>query len=262
MLSFFYNLCSKPRIVKNPVVSVITVTYNAAAFIERTIQSVAEQTYDNIEYVIIDGKSKDNTLDIVKKYENKVDILVSEPDKGLYDAMNKSIDTATGDYIVFMNAGDCFAAPDTLEKAMKGSDNADLVYGLALRIHEETGERRAWHKKPLSPEQLSYKSFITGMVVCHQCFVVKRSCAEKYDLSKWRIANDIDWCIRTMKNVKTKHFYNEVFCHFLEGGVSDERRWKAVRERFEISIKHFGIIPTIIQQFKIAWSVLLRGRMD
>ena len=245
-----------------PTVSVITVTYNAATFIERTIKSVVAQTYDNIEYVIIDGKSKDGTLDIVKKYGNQVNTLISEPDKGLYDAMNKSIDTATGDYIVFMNAGDCFAAADTLEQAMKGSNNADLVYGLALRIDEETGAERAWHKKALPPEKLSYRSFIDGMVICHQCFVVKRSCAEKYDLSTWKIANDIDWSIRTMKNVKTKHFYNEVFCHFLEGGVSDERRWKAFRERFDILRKHFGLLPTIWQQILVAFQVMKRGRID
>lgn len=247
---------------KNPIVSVITVTYNAEEFIERTIKSVITQSYDSIEYVIIDGKSKDKTLDIIKKYQNKVDILVSEPDKGLYDAMNKSINTATGDYIVFMNAGDCFAATDTLEQAMKGSNNADLVYGLALRIDEKTGAERAWHKKAPIPAKLSHKSFINGMVICHQCFVVKRNCAVQYDLSTWKIANDIDWSIRTMKNVKTKHFYNEVFCHFLEGGVSDERRWKAFRERFEISKKHFGLFRTLFQQFLIAINVLKRRRID
>mgnify|MGYP000032375656 CR=1 FL=1 len=246
---------------KNPIVSVITVAYNAAEFIERTIQSVIAQTYDSIEYVIIDGKSKDGTLDIVKKYESQIDILVSEKDKSLYDAMNKGIRHATGDYIVFMNAGDCFAAADTLEQAMKGSNQADLVYGLALRIDED-GNERAWHKKTPIPAKLSHKNFINGMIICHQCFVVKRSCAEEYDLSVWKIANDIDWCIRTMKNVKTKHFYDEVFCHFLEGGVSDERRWKAFRERFEISKKHFGLFPTLFQQFLIAINVLKRRRID
>lgn len=244
-----------------PKVSVITVAFNAEAFIERTIKSTVAQTYANIEYVIIDGKSKDKTLEIVKKYESQIDILVSEKDKSLYDAMNKGINHATGDYIVFMNAGDCFAASDTLEKAMHGSNNADLVYGLALRI-DENGNERAWHKKAPLPENLTYKNFINGMVICHQCFVIKRSCAEQYDLSVWKIANDIDWCIRSMKNVKTKHFYNAIFCHFLEGGVSDERRWKAFRERFEISVKHFGLVRTVFQQFSIALQVLKRGRID
>jgi glycosyltransferase involved in cell wall biosynthesis len=245
-----------------PKISVITVTYNAQAFMERTIKSVIGQTYTNIEYVIIDGKSKDGTLDIVKQYENHIDILVSEPDKGLYDAMNKGIRYATGDYILFMNAGDCFAAADTLEKAMQGSNNADLVYGLALRIDEATGAERTWHKKAPPPQKLSYKSFIAGMVICHQCFVVKRTCAEMYDLSTWKIANDIDWSIRTMKNVKTKHFYNATFCHFLEGGVSDERRWKAFRERLDILRKHFGLLPTLWQQFIVAFQVIGRGRID
>ena len=95
-------------------ISVITVAYNASRYIETTILSVINQTYSNIEYIIIDGGSTDGTVDIIKKYSNKISYWISEPDKGIYDAMNKGINKATGEWINFMNAGDTFHNPDTL----------------------------------------------------------------------------------------------------------------------------------------------------
>jgi len=245
---------------KQPKVSIITITYNAEKYLERTIQSIINQTYSNIEYVIIDGKSKDGTMDIVEKYKSNIDIIVSEPDGGLYDAMNKGLRTATGDYIVFMNAGDVIKDANTLEKAMKGSNFADIVYGLAVNIDEE-GNTRPWHKTTPTADKLTAKSFMNGMVICHQCMIIKKSCTEPYNLNI-KIAADIDWSIRCMKNVKTKHFYNDVFCLFLEGGVSDEKRWQAVTERFQISVKHFGIVAATLQQFSILGQVAKRGSLD
>ncbi len=243
-----------------PKVSIITITYNAGPYLERTIKSVLEQTYPNIEYLIIDGKSKDETMAIAERYRSDIDVLVSEPDGGLYDAMNKAIDLATGDYIVYLNAGDVMKDALTLEMTMKESNNADIVYGLAVKIDEE-GNEFPWHKRTPTADRLSAKSFINGMVICHQCMIVKKSCAVKYDLSV-AVAADIDWSIRTMKNVKTKHFYNDVFCLFLKGGVSDEKRWKAIKERFRISVKHFGWITTLIQQFSIISELIRRGKLD
>jgi glycosyltransferase involved in cell wall biosynthesis len=245
---------------QSPKVSVITITYNAEDFLERTIKSVIEQDYDNIEYVIIDGKSKDGTAQIIEKYRSNINVLVCEPDKGLYDAMNKALDNATGDYIVYMNAGDVMRDSHSLSDVMKGSNNADIVYGIAVKV-DEAGNQRPWHKKTPSASQLSAKSFINGMIICHQCMIVKRSSAVKYNLSI-KIAADIDWSIRTMKNVKTKHFNNDVFCLFLEGGVSDERRVQAIKERFMIGVKHFGWLTTLSMQFGILFGALKRGRMD
>lgn len=245
-----------------PTVSVITVCYNAEAYIERTIKSILAQQehYPNIELVIVDGVSKDGTLDILSKYEAQFHNynFKSEPDKNLYDAMNKGIQRATGDYVVFINAGDVLAEDNSLALAMEGSNNADLVYAKAVFIDEE-GNRRNWHKTTPAADQLSPKSFINGMVVCHQCMIVKRSSAPLFALEPWKIACDIDWSIRMMKNVKTKHFYDEIFCLFLDGGVSDKRRFKAVRERFDICKRHFGFFPTLTQQFKIVLGVVKRG---
>lgn len=110
----------------NPLISVVTVSYNAVLTIEQTILSVINQTYPHIEYIIIDGGSTDGTVDIIKKYANRIAYWVSEPDKGIYDAMNKGIRTAKGEWINFMNAGDLFYSKDTLEKVFSKSINDNI----------------------------------------------------------------------------------------------------------------------------------------
>jgi glycosyltransferase involved in cell wall biosynthesis len=245
----------------HPKVSVITVCYNAEAFLERTIQSVIAQDYPNIEYVVIDGASKDNTLAIAQRYAGRIATLVSEPDKSLYDAMNKGIQRATGDYVVFMNAGDCIATPQSLSRLMGGSNNADLVYSKAEFV-DENGQHRPWHKKTPPPHQLNARSFMNGMVICHQCMLVKRSIAPQYDWQTWKIAADINWSIEVMKQVKTAHFHDAIFCHFLAGGVSDKRRRQAVKERFRISVQHFGLWSTLLVHVKIAFQVIKRGSVS
>lgn len=124
----------------SPKFSVITVTYNAEKVLEDTVQSVISQTYHHVEYIIIDGASKDGTLEIVNRYRDRIHQLVSEPDKGLYDAMNKGIALATGDYLCFLNAGDSFHEDDTLQKmvhSINGNDLPDILYGETALVDAE-----------------------------------------------------------------------------------------------------------------------------
>ena len=185
----------------HPKFSVITVTYNAGKVLEDTIQSVVFQTYRNVEYIIVDGNSKDNTLEIVDKYRNRISQVISEPDKGLYDAMNKGIQLATGDYLCFLNAGDEFHDNETLQKivhTLKGKELPDVIYGETSIVDEEG---HFLHMRRLSaPQTLTWKSFKQGMLVCHQAFFAHRELAMKhpYDL-KYRFSADFDWCIRIMK---------------------------------------------------------------
>jgi acetyltransferase-like isoleucine patch superfamily enzyme len=114
-----------------PLITVVTVVRNGEKTLEKTILSVVNQTYKNLEYIIVDGASTDDTLDIIKKYEDKIDYWISEPDKGIYDAMNKGIDLTTGEWINYMNSGDCFTKNDVIEKIFvnKFYDEIDVIYG-------------------------------------------------------------------------------------------------------------------------------------
>lgn len=123
----------KEEISKLPSITVITVCFNSVKEIEETIKSVINQTYSDIEYIIIDGGSTDGTLDVIEKYADKISYFVSEPDYGIYDAMNKGIKRATGDYINFMNAGDMFYTPETLQIVASKMNVADVYYGKVLR---------------------------------------------------------------------------------------------------------------------------------
>ena len=182
----------------HPKFSIITVTYNAGAVLEDTIQSVITQTYKNVEYIIVDGGSKDRTLQIIEQYKEHIHTVISEPDKGLYDAMNKGIKLATGDYLCFLNAGDELHEDDTLQlmvHSITESTLPDVLYGDTAIVDEEG---HFLHMRRLAPpENLNWKSFKEGMLVCHQAFFARRDLVEPYNLH-YRFSADFDWCIRIM----------------------------------------------------------------
>jgi glycosyltransferase involved in cell wall biosynthesis len=226
--------------------SVITVTYNAEHTLERTLKSVREQTYPAIEHIIVDGNSNDGTVALIHRYENERLKWISEPDKGLYDAMNKGIKMATGDYLCFLNAGDTFYDTDTVQKIFASSDedhSPDILYG-ETAIVDDNG--RFLHMRRLqAPKNLTWKSFKHGMVVCHQAFIVKRELVEPYDLS-YRFSADFDWCIRMMK--KAKNIYNTdlILVDYLNTGMTTANRKASLRERYRIMEKHYGKVSTFL----------------
>ncbi|SMO60641.1 glycosyltransferase family 2 protein [Solitalea koreensis] len=232
-----------------PVLSVITIVYNGADLIARTMKSVLSQTYSNIEYIIVDGASTDNTLDLIKKQEAQIALWVSEKDKGIYDAMNKGLELATGDYILYMNAGDQFFANDTVEKIFAKDPKADIYYGDTLIVDDEGNSLGPRRLRP--PQQLNWKSFRYGMLVCHQSFVVRRSLAPAYDLH-YKIAADIDWCINCLKDAKTI-INTEIFiARYLSGGASWQNQKQALKERFDLMQKHYGTVSVITSHVVIA----------
>lgn len=236
-----------------PKFSVITVTYNAAAVLEDTIQSVITQTYHHVEYIIVDGGSTDGTLDIVAQYRDRIATLVSEPDKGLYDAMNKGMRLATGDYLCFLNAGDSFHEDDTLQSiahSLTGSALPDVIYGQTELVDSEGHFVRM--RRLSAPEHLNWKSFRQGMLVCHQAFFAKRALAEPYDL-RYRFSADFDWCIRVMKRVHTLHNTHLTLIDYLEEGMTTRNRRASLRERFRIMVKHYGWVSTVLHH---AWFVV------
>lgn len=239
----------------HPKFSIITVTYNAGKVLEDTIQSVVFQTYRNVEYIIVDGGSTDNTLDVVHKYQERISKVISEPDKGLYDAMNKGIRMATGDYLCFLNAGDELHENETLQKivhTLKGKEFPDVIYGETAIIDEEG---HFLHMRRLStPEHLHWKSFKQGMLVCHQAFFARRelALANPYDL-QYRFSADFDWCIRIMKQSKNLHNTYLTIIDYLNEGMTTQNHKASLKERFRIMAKHYGWISTILHH---GWFVI------
>ena len=241
-----------------PTFSIITVTYNAAATIEATLLSVRQQTYRHFEHLIIDGASKDNTLYIIYKYKDDTIKVFSEPDKGLYDAMNKGIRMASCDYLCFLNAGDTFHEVDTLEKI--ANTISTTPHGLPSIIYGETAivnaERQLLHmRRHKAPDVLTWKSFQQGMLVCHQAFLVKRTLAEPYNL-QYKYSSDFDWCIRMMKKADVISNTHLILIDYLDEGMTTRHHKESLIERLRIMAKHYGWCKTIIMHLWFAIRLL------
>ena len=231
----------------HPKFSIITVTYNAENVLEDTIQSVITQTYRNVEYIIVDGKSTDKTMEIVNRYKDHIHTIVSEPDKGLYDAMNKGMALATGDYVCFLNAGDELHEDDTLQLMVHSlagvNELPDVMYGETAIVDEEGHFLRM--RRLSAPEQLTWKSFREGMLVCHQAFFARRDRLVNYDLH-YRFSADFDWCIRCMKQARSFCNTHLTLSDFLDGGTSTTQRKASLRERYAIMCKYYGTFVTVL----------------
>jgi len=232
-----------------PKLTIITIVYNNVRDIERTIQSVLNQTFKNIEYLIIDGKSTDGTLEVIKRYEHQITKVLSAPDKGIYDAMNKGLGLATGDYVLFMNSGDELYDEQTVEDVFDSAPAADIYYGETEMYNdnwESLGRRR--HE---APEVFNWKSFQYGMNISHQAIYIKRSIVEPYDL-KYKYSADIDWIIKATKKASNIVNVHRYVAKYLVGGMSKKKHRESLKERFEIFSKYYGLIPNILNHVIIA----------
>jgi glycosyltransferase involved in cell wall biosynthesis len=227
----------------SPKLSVITIVYNNAKDIERTMLSVLNQTYPHIEYILIDGASTDGTKDIIFNYKDRLAHFISEPDKGIYDAMNKGLSLATGDYVLFMNSGDELYELETVAKVFKSAPSGDIYYG-ETEMYDENwnslGQRR--HH---APTHFNWKSFRYGMNISHQAIYVKRSLASPFDL-QYKYSADIDWIIKAAKrssNIVNTQLY---VAKYLVGGISKQKHLASLKERFKILTHYYGLIPNLI----------------
>jgi len=234
-----------------PKISIITVVFNSELFLEKTIQSIINQSYSNIEYLIVDGGSTDGTLEIIKKYET-LEIIkkyekyisrwISEKDSGLYDAMNKAIAMASGDYLWFINSGDEIFSENILNEIFTKIDYwPDVVYGETEIINfkgQSLGMRR--HS---APEKLNWMSLRYGMLVCHQSVLVSSKIIEKYN-TEYRYSSDFEWLIRMLK--KSKEIYNSklILSKFMEGGLTKRSLKASLLERYKIMSHYYGSIST------------------
>lgn len=241
--------------------TIVTCTYNAAEVLQRTLDSVLSQNYADVEHLILDGLSKDDTVRMAMEYKEKSDkeenghdiIVISEKDGGLYDAMNKGIRHATGDYIVFLNAGDIFPNEDTLETISasvgEGETLPGVLYGDTDIVDIEGHFLR--HRRLSPPKKLTWKSFRWGMLVCHQAFYARTDIAKKtlYNNKVYRFSADVDWCIRIMKECAKEHLplrnVNEVVVNYLDGGMTNKNHKASLKERFHVMSEHYGFLQTV-----------------
>lgn len=222
-----------------PLFSIITVTWNAADVIAPTLQSVRQQTSRDYEMLIIDGASSDDTLAIVNKASIASLRVFSEPDKGLYDAMNKGIDRARGRYLIFLNAGDRFADDTVLARlALLTADNPGVIYGQTQLVNNAgtvVGKRHL-----TAPKRLTADSFLKGMVVCHQAFAARRDLVPHYDL-KYRYSADYDWCIKVLrKSPANAYVGREPIISYLADGMTTRHHRSSLWERYRIMCRHYG----------------------
>ncbi|MDE6410876.1 MAG: glycosyltransferase [Muribaculaceae bacterium] len=229
--------------MSNPLISIITITYNAEKELPVTMDSVMSQTYRNFEHLIIDGASTDHTLEIARKSPEAR--IMSERDNGLYDAMNKGLSLARGKYVLFLNAGDSFRSPETLSLyASEAEKDRDIIYADTMIVdsnREDIGPRH--YSAPLL---LTHESFSKGMLICHQAFMVKKEIAPQYDL-QYRFSADYDWTIKCIRNTEPERCVNlnTVAINYLSDGMTDKNKFKSLKERYKVMAHHYGTLSAI-----------------
>ena len=252
--------------------SIITVTFNAGRAFSTTADSVLSQIYSEVEHIVVDGASTDGTLDLARRYAQRNEesasghevVVRSEPDKGIYDAMQKGLNMATGDYVCFLNAGDWLPSADTL---LTIADKIDLdcrpgvLYGDTDIVDDEG--RFLFHRRLSPPERLTWRSFRQGMVVCHQAFYARTDIAQAVDYDQsFRLSADVDWCIRVMKKCEEKGLelknLHSTVVNYLREGQSTRHHRASLKERFRIMTRHYGWLPTVALHAWFALRMLVR----
>jgi len=215
-----------------PLITIITVVRNGEKTLERTILSVINQSYSNIEYIIIDGASNDSTIDIIKKYEEQIDYWISEIDKGIYNAMNKGIDLATGDWINFMNNGDKYFNKDTITNVFKEYDGCDIIFGDYMRSDGIRGK---------SPKKVNMLFFLMERTICHQAIFERKILIQKYHFDiQYQIVADRKQLMNCyMDHAKIKYIPCIVCVYDIYGCSSDKIKFK--KESFNLLYEYYGL---------------------
>lgn len=254
-------------------ITIVTCTYNCADTLGTTLQSVLCQDYAAVEHLIVDGASKDATLEKAEEYKRKSDamatghevVVVSEPDGGLYFAMNKALSMASGDYLVFLNAGDALPDSHTLADVAAVADGVEPLPGV---LYGDTdlvdGEGRFLrHRRLAPPDNLSWRSFSDGMLVCHQAFYALVSIARNtlYN-TDYRFSADVDWCIRIMKTARQEgrslRRVRRVMVNYLAEGMTTKNHKASLRERFRVMRSHYGLFLTLWKHLWFVFRAVLR----
>lgn len=238
-------------VLNKPLISVITIVLNGKQFVEKTINSVLNQDYDNVEYIVIDGGSTDGTLDIIKQYKDKIDYFVSEPDRGIYDAMNKGIDVATGDWINFMNSSDCFFSNLILSDVFVNKQyQADILYGNHQVIY--------FHKTKLARTG-NLKKLWQGPQFSHQSAFVRTNIhkANKFNITN-KISSDFEFFYQAYNRELAFQYLAMSVANVSACGISDRQRvdsivehWKVVKKNNKVNFYYIRRILLEMLKHKI-----------
>ena len=243
----------------HPLFSIITVTYNASATVAPTMRSVAAQSCRLYEHIIVDGLSSDDTLDQVRRLgDSERTVIHSGRDSGIYDAMNKGMGLAKGDYLIFLNAGDSFADADTLQilaDAILANDYPGVVYGQTQLV--DASRRVVGMRHLTAPSTLDFRSFSHGMVVCHQAFTVLRRIAPLYD-TRWRFSADYEWCIRCLMHSRGNVCVGCTTIDYLDEGMTTRNLRASLWERARIMARYYGFWHAVVRHVSFVPRFLFR----
>jgi glycosyltransferase involved in cell wall biosynthesis len=224
----------------NPLVSVITVVRNGEAGIGKTIEAVLEQTYPNVEYLIIDGASTDGTLDIIRRFDDRIDYWMSAADNGLYDAMNKGIALVTDPeaYVMFANADDRLISATAIETLVNEGRRADFIYGKELLTDGEISS--------VMGSEVTFES-LARLNICHAASLTKRRVFDalgRFDL-RYRIVSDYDFFVRCFTSPATTRFVDQVVAEVRMFGLSETRYMLLLQERLDVLARRYRGIPRL-----------------
>ncbi|TNE49415.1 MAG: glycosyltransferase [Bacteroidetes bacterium] len=231
------------------VFSIITVVYNGRSLLPGTIESVRNQTYPHIEYIVVDGASSDGSKDLIREYAGQMPHLrwISEQDNGLYDAMNKGLQMATGDFVWFLNCGDHIHDSNTVARlAELATPDAGVLYGETLLVDDQRNPAGTMSQLSTRsiPDHLHWKDYLGGMLVVHQSFIPRRSLTGLYIADN--LVADYDWCIRILKKSPLNIRAPFILSDYLMGGMSKKRHRQSLKDRFRVMRRHFGLWPTLL----------------
>lgn len=232
------------KVTEYPKISIITVCFNSVKTIEQTIDSVVTQTYPNIEYIIIDGGSTDGTVDIIRKYKDRISYWVSEHDRGIYDAMNKGICVATGEYIQFLGSDDCLVANNIIRNVadlLERDSDIDLLSGTVWMVDEELKIQYLWNN------EFTYDDVYNGYMIHHQgMFTRTKILKERLFETSYKIVSDYEFFLYAYFNDNIKKEYSKLPIAFYSlSGISasaDEEKWG----EHEIVMNKYNLNPNYV----------------
>jgi len=245
----------------HPLLSIITVTRNDAHGLEATLDSVARQT-GGVDYrqIVIDGASTDGSAAVMDRFMSDRTLIISEPDNGIYDAMNKGLAHADGQYVMFLNAGDTLhdaAVLDDIARAIRDNGTPGVVYGQTDIV--DPGDRHRIGPRHLTaPATLTLDSFKQGMVVCHQAFIALRRIVSPYDL-KYRFSADYEWCIRILQHSRRNVYLPRTIVDYADGGATTAHRRASLLERYRIMCHYYGAVSSTLRHGRFVIRAIRRN---